>query len=78
MTVTPVTPVSVPYSLSIKLDFPLHPPPEDVGGFPTREEVHSYPVMFSWDDLKDIIRTSSVHLRLPAMERRVLGEGAKV
>lgn len=51
---------SVPYSRSIVAGPPLHPPPEDVAGFPTLEDIHSYPVMFSWDDLKDIIRTRSV------------------
>ena len=48
---------SIPYSRSIIAGPALHPPPEDVDGFPTLEDVHACPVMFTWDDLKDIIRT---------------------
>ena len=54
---------SIPYALSIVGGPELYPPPEDVAGFPTLEDVHSYPVMFSWEDLKDIIRTRLVLLQ---------------
>lgn len=33
----------------------VHPPPDVIQGLPTQKELDSYPRLFSWGELKDII-----------------------
>lgn len=34
---------------------PIHPPPREITGLPTNEELDAYPRMFEWGELKEIV-----------------------
>jgi hypothetical protein len=38
----------------------VHPPPEDVKGLPTQAELDAQARMFTWGELKEIIRESGL------------------
>ncbi|CED83152.1 Protein of unknown function DUF3605 [Phaffia rhodozyma] len=53
---------SLPYSSTIKFGPKLHPAPSDIEGLPTKEDIESYPVMFTWEELKKIIKIGDLAL----------------
>lgn len=38
---------------------PVHPPPSEIGGIPTQAELDAFPRMFTWGELKEIVRESN-------------------
>lgn len=34
---------------------PIHPPPREITGLPTHEQLDAYPRMFEWGELKEIV-----------------------
>ncbi|KAE8538175.1 hypothetical protein D1P53_005513 [Cryptococcus gattii VGV] len=39
---------------------PIHPPPREITGLPTHEELDAYPRMFEWGELKEIVMTGTL------------------
>ncbi|OWZ76258.1 cytoplasmic protein [Cryptococcus neoformans Bt85] len=39
---------------------PIHPPPREITGLPTNEELDAYPRMFEWGELKEIVKTGTL------------------
>lgn len=55
-----------------------HPPPEYIHGIPTRAELDAYPRMFTWGELKEIVRecmTTQMSLAEAGTLRRLGHEG---